>query len=74
VHALPEGYAISRGRNSLLLALPQVAGACSEVHRGDTAPILGWVSRRFDEKQPTPTIAWRARLKGEIVLRSDIAC
>ena len=69
-----EGYALSRDGRTLTLWLPQVAGASSRIHYGSTAPISGWISRRFDEKQPSPTVAWRARLRGEVVLRSEIIC
>jgi len=44
------------------------------VYNGSTAPILGWISRGFDQKKPAPTIAWRARLKGNVVLRTEIDC
>jgi hypothetical protein len=69
-----DGYVLSQGGRAVHLQLPQVEGASAQVHCGDTAPILGWVSRRFDQKQPTPTIAWRARLSGDTVLRSEILC
>jgi hypothetical protein len=68
------GYAISQAGKTLHLALPQAKGASADVYYGSNAPILGWVSRRFDEKQPAPTIAWRARFTGESVLRSEITC
>ena len=74
VSAAREGYAISQAGKTLLLTLPRGKGASSDVHCGSTSPILGWVSRRFDEKRPAPTIAWRARLKGNMVLRSEIGC
>ncbi len=69
-----EGYALTREARSLELALPRAEGAQAQVHCGATDPILGWVSRRFDEKQPSPTIAWRGRLSGDVVLRSEISC
>jgi hypothetical protein len=74
VDRAPDGYAISQAGKTLFLSLPQAKGASTEVYHGSDAPILGWVSRRFDEKQPAPTIAWRARLRGESVLRSEIRC
>jgi hypothetical protein len=43
-----------------------------EIHRGSLAPMSGWVSRAFDCRQPAPTIAWRARLTGSSVLRTEI--
>lgn len=69
-----DGYRISREDKAILLKLPQLAGATARVYCGSTDPISGWVSRRFDEKHPSPTIAWRARLQGEVVLRNEIVC
>ncbi len=74
VEPVPDGYLLDRGARSLLLRLPQVPTADSEVRFGSIAPISGWVSRRYDEKKPAPTIAWKARIEGEIVLRSEIMC
>jgi len=74
VNPVPGGYRIGQAENTLFLQLPEAKGAASGVHYGSTAPILGWVSRRFDEKQPAPTIAWRARVAGDAVLRSEVIC
>ncbi len=75
VNPVPGGYRISHAATTLLLKLPDVEGAASkDVHYGSIAPILGWASRRFDDKQPAPTIAWKARLARETVLRSEIIC
>jgi hypothetical protein len=74
VEAVLGGYVIKQGNKSILLELPRVDGAASEVLIGGVAPIFGWVSRRFDNKLPAPTVVWRARLKGEIVLRTEIVC
>jgi hypothetical protein len=43
-----------------------------QVYRGSLAPLLGWVSRAFDSRQPAPTIVWRARLSSRAVLRTQI--
>lgn len=74
VDPVPGGYQLSRPEKTLYLRLPQAEGASVRVYCGSLDPIAGWISRRFDEKQPAPTIAWRARLKGAVVLRSEIAC
>jgi hypothetical protein len=74
VEPAADGYVLRQGAKSLLLRLPRIPSAASRVHFGSVAPISGWVSRRFDEKQPAPTIAWKARLEGEAVLRSEIIC
>ncbi|HXA48295.1 MAG TPA: alginate lyase family protein, partial [Burkholderiaceae bacterium] len=34
------------------------------LHRGQVAPPLGWVAYHFDEKLPSPTIAWRGKIVG----------
>jgi hypothetical protein len=69
-----DGYSLSQAGKTVSLRLPRATGACAQVFRGSIAPILGWVSRRFDAKQPAPTISWRGRFKGENVLRSEITC
>jgi hypothetical protein len=69
-----EGYTLTQRHRAVRLRLPSLPGATTELHHGSTTPILGWVSRRFDEKQPAATIAWRAELAGETVLRSEISC
>jgi len=74
IDPLSDGYAIRQEAKTLILRLPRSEASGSYVYRGSGAPICGWVSRRFDDKQPSSTIAWRARLKGEVVLRSEIIC
>jgi hypothetical protein len=74
VNPVPGGYRISHADITLFLKLPQAKGAASDVHCGSNAPILGWVSTRFDEKRPAPTIAWRLRISGGSVLRTQIDC
>jgi hypothetical protein len=75
-----DGYVIERGEHRLLLRLPEAGPstlatqAFQASHRmlsGSVDPILGWVSRHFDVKQPTTTIAWSARLRGNAILRSE---
>ena len=72
VDPVPGGYLVSRPGASITLLLPAVAGADSAVHHGSLAPVLGWVSRAFDRREPAPTIVWRARLATRAVLRSEI--
>jgi hypothetical protein len=74
IEAVPGGYVLHQGGNALRLALPAIEGASSMHYLGNVAPVFGWVSRRFDEKQPSPTLVWRCRLEGNVVLRSQIAC
>jgi hypothetical protein len=39
-------------------------GFTGRLARGEEAPILGWVSRRFDEKLPCSVLQWRGRIQG----------
>lgn len=68
------GFRLRRGERILALRLPDLPGAGWEFIRGSTRPILGWVSRRFDERAPTTTIRWRARLEGAALLRTELRC
>jgi hypothetical protein len=74
VERAEDGYRIAREGRALAIRLPQAAGAACRVFCGSTAPIAGWVSRRFDEKQPAATIAWQTRLTGNAVLCTEIEC
>ena len=74
VDPTPYGYSLRQGEAALSLKLPDLKAGAAQVYCGSVAPILGWVSRRFDDKQPAPTICWRARLTGEVTLRSEISC
>jgi len=69
-----DGYDLRQAGRTLRLGLPQIKAASARLYVGSVAPIFGWVSRRFDDKQPAPTIVWRCRLKGDVVLRTEIAC
>jgi hypothetical protein len=53
---------------------PELEDGHAEILRGRTGPIAGWVSRRFDRREPAPTMVWRALLTGDCVLRTVIDC
>jgi len=76
VHALPtdDGARLLRGGRALAIHWPEAAGGCAEIVRGSLAPAAGWVSRRFDLKEPAATLAWRARIRGDCVLRTVLEC
>jgi Heparinase II/III-like protein len=74
IDALPDGYALRQHGGAVTLKLPSASAASSHVFCGSTAPIMGWISKRLDDKSPAPTIAWQARLSGTTVLRSEISC
>jgi hypothetical protein len=72
VGAVDGGFVVRRGEASLRITLPGTQGARIELLSGSLAPMSGWVSRAFDCRKPAPTIAWRARLTGRSVLRTEI--
>jgi hypothetical protein len=74
VRQTAEGYTLTQADRTLALTLPQADNGFAQIYCGATDPIRGWISRRFDEKLPSPTIAWRGRLGGDVVLRSEIEC
>jgi hypothetical protein len=71
LEAVEGGYLVSQGERSLRIRLPE--GGTVSVQRGSLAPILGWVSRAFDQRAPCSTLVWRARLQGPTRLRTEIA-
>ncbi|HYL87276.1 MAG TPA: alginate lyase family protein [Burkholderiales bacterium] len=70
VDAVAGGYLVERDGIALRLTLPPEG--TSELHKGSLAPVLGWVSRGFDRRQPAATIAWRAKLSAPALLRTTI--
>ncbi len=74
VDPAPDGFTLRQGGRTLSLKLPHAEGASAHVYHGSVEPIMGWVSRGFDQKLPAPTIAWQARLKRNVVLRTEILC
>lgn len=74
VEVVGNNHALSQGNQTILLKLPQARDASIQVHLGSVAPMAGWVSRHFDDRQPTPTLRWQARLTGTTMLRSEILC
>jgi hypothetical protein len=69
-----RGFEITRGGRTIELRLSHLPLGEITVLEGSTAPIGGWVSRRFDRKEPAPTIVWTGRLTGRATLRTEIAC
>jgi hypothetical protein len=54
---------VTRGPVRVVIRLE---GGCFAVEcaKGQESPPLGWVSRRFDAKEPSPTIRWHGRVQG----------
>ncbi len=59
-----------RQQEGLRMQLP--AGGETRICRGQEFPPLGWISRRFDDRQPAPAVVWSARLAGAAILRTII--
>ncbi len=74
VEPIDGGVAITLADHTIRLRWPELPNSAGWVLEGSTDPIGGWISRRFDHKQPSPTIVWRARLGGDSVLRTQIDC
>ncbi|HTQ36896.1 MAG TPA: alginate lyase family protein [Steroidobacteraceae bacterium] len=53
---------------------PALPGSRVRVARGAVDPPLGWTSRRFDSRAPSPTLVWHADLTGPALLRTRIDC
>jgi len=68
------GVDITLAGRTVQLRWPQAEGGAGWVLEGSIEPIGGWISRRFDHKQPAPTIVWRARLSGDTTLTTRIFC
>jgi hypothetical protein len=75
-HALPtaDGFRLARAGRAIHIHWPDMPGAQVQALRARTAPIAGWASRRFDRREPAPTLVWRAGVAGDCVLRTVIDC
>jgi hypothetical protein len=52
----------------------ETPGFTPRLHRGEASPrILGWVSRRFDVREPTSSIVFRGRIDRPTVVTTQIA-
>ncbi len=74
VQPAPGGYRVVQAQTEIFLRMPHAAGARCALYRGSVSPPAGWASRRFDDKAPCWTIAWRASLEGPCVLESALRC
>jgi hypothetical protein len=44
-----------------------------EIFHGQSSPPLGWVSRRFDTKKPSPTLRWSGRISSSCQFITEIS-
>jgi hypothetical protein len=58
--------AVASCRNIRLeMSMPDSDGEL-QMARGREEPPLGWISRRFDEKTPSPSLVWKERIDGSV--------
>ena len=74
VEPLGGGFSIRRGPWTLRLQLPSQPQGVARVYRGSTQPLCGWISRHYGQREPAPSIVWRAQLTGPALLRSLLMC
>ena len=74
VREVPGGFEVARGDHAVRIRLPGHGTGRAERLEGSLAPIGGWVSRRFDHKQPAATLVWRAKLAGPSALTTILDC
>jgi hypothetical protein len=67
-----DAFVLSQKNLSVRIEMPDFQEATTHLYSGSVAPIAGWVSRAFDERRPSPTIVWRARLAGRAILRTEM--
>ncbi len=67
----PDCFQISNGNRRLTLRLldPRLK---AELYRGSESPVCGWVSRTFDVKEPSFTLAACATITGSTQFLTDI--
>jgi hypothetical protein len=67
-----DGFAATNDGRTATIALPEMPGSQSTLLVASMDPLGGWISRRFDVREPTTTIRWHATLAGDCVLRTEI--
>lgn len=70
-----EANAIVAAVNGLRIKLENIQPASTEVvHlRGQATPPGGWVSRRFDVKEPASTVIWGSKISGPSQLITEVS-
>ena len=77
-----EHCVVSVGEDSSIMAenagykiiIKPLQDVTANVYRGDEAEPLGWVSRRYDVKEPTTTVVWTNAVKGTCKISALISC
>ena len=63
-----------RGAKTVRLILDSSSPAARNLYKGSEQPVCGWVSRRFDVKQPTFTLVESYQINSTVTLRAVIEC
>jgi hypothetical protein len=66
------GALVSNGEQRIGLALDPKSRGQRDLHRGSENPIAGWVSRRFDRKEPAYSLVERVHICGATQLDASI--
>lgn len=68
---LCDGFALAR-KKDVEIRLYWPSDASAEIVHGQITPPLGWSSRRFDEKHPSPTVVVCKRIKNDWIAHTGI--
>jgi hypothetical protein len=69
-----NGVMVRSGAKTVRLILDSPFPPARNLYKGSEQPLCGWVSRRFDVKQPTFTLVESYRLDSPATLRAVIEC
>lgn len=65
---------VMAGGQSVTVRLPDPGLGKAQLYCGSTDPVAGWISRRFGERRPSPTLIWRGTVPGGTTLITEIIC
>jgi hypothetical protein len=68
------GVTVRSGDKTVHLILDSTSAAARNLYKGSEQPLCGWVSRRFDVKQPTFTLVESHQINSVATLRAIIEC
>lgn len=72
LQAVDGQFHAQRSGREMHIQLPRQDGSEARICHGQESPPLGWISRRFDDRQASPVLVWSATLAGPASLRTVI--
>jgi Heparinase II/III-like protein/Heparinase II/III N-terminus len=67
------GVQVEWRARQIVFSSPDRDGHCHwEIVRGSESPMLGWRSRQFNQKQPTPTLLCHIQIEGPTTIRTHL--